>query len=209
MTAPRPATQAERDREGYALWIEQQLHEIETYGGSGFDIWDRKKLARAGIDRNDSDVFRGPWRLCRPYVTQEMLWWVEAYGMPRLTFSEWQARAREDRDRESHRVREWLESADYCLSELEVLREMLARRDELIATARERGAAWADICTASGLSRMQAHTVTTRYRSGVTPAPRSTRDPAPVEMQLPVASPGMFADAPELRVVDGELVEVI
>jgi hypothetical protein len=195
----RAPTQAEQDRAGYALWIEGQLHEIETYGGSGFDIWDRKKLERAGIDRNDSDVFRGPWRLCRPYVTQEMLWWVEAYGMPRLTFSEWQARARADRDRESHRVREWLESADYCLSELEVLREMLSRRDELIATARDRGASSAQVETASGLSRMQVHTIRTRYRSDVAPAPRVKPSPTRVD----------FADAPELRVVDGELVEVI
>lgn len=202
----KPARTGDADREGYALWVEQQLHIIETWSGTGFDIWDRNKLARAGIDRNDSDVFRGPWRLCRPYVTQEMLWWVEAYGQPRLTFTEWQARARADRDREAHAVREWLESADYCLSELEVLRDMLARRDELIATARERGAQWSQICDASGLSRMQAHTVAKQYAG----APKRERVTPPAASFADLRDDlHPFADAPEMRVIDGELVEVI
>lgn len=187
-------TQAERDRADYAAWIAGQLERIHNYGGAGFDVWDRSKLRRAGLSesREDAEAFRGPWRTVRPYATQEFLWWVEAQGEPRYTFSEWQARARAERDAEAHKVREWLDSAGYCLSELEVLRDMLARRDELIATARERGAAWADITAASGLSRMQAHTVAKAHAARV----QSPQQVAPAE-------PG-----PEWRVLDGELVEV-
>lgn len=181
-------TQADRDRADYAAWVAGQLERIHAYGGNGFDVWDRGKLRRAGLSeaRPDEDAFRGPWRTVRPYASQELIWWIEAQHEPRYTFAEWQARARADRDAELHRVREWLESAEYCLSELEVLRDMLARRDELIASARERGASWAAITGASGLSRMQAHTVAKAWRSAA------------------------IADVAvgELRMVAGELVEV-
>lgn len=171
------ATQEERDRAEYDAWVAAELDRVHTYGeaGNGFDVWDSSRLRAAGkVAPDEAEAYAGPWRHVRPYVTQEFRWWVEAYGQPRMTFAEWQARARAERRAEAMRQRDYLDSADYCLHELEMLRELMARRDELIATARERGATWGAITDASGLSRMQAHTVTKAWRA-------AHADAAPVE----------------------------
>lgn len=165
-------TAQDQDRADWEAWVSAQLARIEHYGaeGNGFDVFDQSKMRAANRWFTSEDAYRGPWRSIRPYVTREFLWWIEAEGQPRITLQEWRTRARKERARRASEVATWHESADFSLSELAMLRDLLARRDEIIATARDRGASWRAICEAAGLSRMQAHTSAKNYRAKNTTA---------------------------------------
>lgn len=188
MTRPVFST-LEQDRADHDAWVAAQLSRIAHYGpeGNGFDVFDQSKMRNAGVYFRPEDAYRGPWRAVKPYATRELIWWFEAEGQPRVTFQEWRNRARAERTRRDRDAAEWIASADYALQELAVLRDLLARRGELVAQARDQGTPWAEICDASGLSRMQAHTVAKAAR------PASA-----------TATP-----APEWREINGEWMEVI
>lgn len=157
-------TQLERDRADYRAWLERSYSDwLDHTGGTGY-IWDEAALHRARRETPTAlDAWRGPWRTVRPYVTTEFRQWIEEHDTSRLTFAEWQTRAKAERAAQSQAVTDWQESAGYCLSELEILHELLKRRGELIYLARERGASWSEVTTTAGLSRMQAHTLAKGY----------------------------------------------
>lgn len=161
-----PITALEQDRADHDAWVQAQLSRIAHYGeaGNGFDVFDQSKMRKAGVWFSPEDAYRGPWRAVKPYATREFVWWIEAEQQPRITFQEWRNRARAERTRRAREDAEWFESADYALQELVALRDLLARRGELVAAARDRGTGWAAICEASGLSRMQAHTLAKTWR---------------------------------------------
>lgn len=160
-------TVAENDREQFAGYVSNELAKFRDHAGVHSFVWDAEKLSRARrlapMDTSDEGVFVGPWRVVRNYVTTEYREYVEQYFASRLTFTEWKARAIAERAAESQRQNDYLDSADYCTDQLLDLRALFERRDELIVTARERGASWNEIAEAIGLSRAQLHNIATRH----------------------------------------------
>lgn len=160
-------TRAELDRAEYLGYVTAQLAKFREHAGVHSFVWDAAKLQRARrlapMDTSDEGAFSGPWRVVRNYVTTEFREWVEQYYAERLTFSEWKRRAIEARNDEAQRVRDYLDSSEYCTDRLTELRGLFEQRDELIISARERGASWADIGEAVGLSRAQLHNIATRH----------------------------------------------
>lgn len=156
-------TQELEDREQYDAWVAGQL---ERFTAEGQDVWDTAKLARAGMAaKHDSEAYRGPWRNVRPYVTEEFRLWVEDQKDQdrhvRWTFQEWQAAMRAERSRE----RSAAQDPENLLGALEYMRDLMSRRGDMIADLRDAGIGWAAICEASGLSRMQAHTLAKAART--------------------------------------------
>lgn len=160
-------TRAEADREAYLGYVTAELAKFREHAGVHSFVWDAEKLQRARrlapMDTSDEGVFVGPWRVVRSYVTTEYREYVEQYYASRMTFSEWKARAVAERAAEAQRQSDYLDSAEYCTDSLADLRSLFERRDELIVTARERGASWGDIGDAIGLSRAQLHNIATRH----------------------------------------------
>lgn len=97
--------------------------------------------------------WEGPWQVARRFVTTEFRSWIEDYGHARLTFSDWRVRARAQREQQRLAEQGYEGSVQAPLDQLEDLRRMEAQRDEWIVQARERGAEWAAIVEASGMSR--------------------------------------------------------
>jgi hypothetical protein len=164
----RAATMDDVDRIAYAGYIERMLTDFRLAHGENAHVWNNELLNTSRrvpvtLDTSDRGAWRGPWHIARKWVSTEFRVWIDEYQIPRLTFTEWQAEAIATRQAEADREREYTESPDFCLDELQTLRELNARRDELIVTARERGATWATIGEAIGMSRAQLHNVATRH----------------------------------------------
>lgn len=165
------------DRESFAGYVATRLDAFREHAGWSARVWDVDALARArraGLE--DADAFRGPWRTVRPYVSTDFRVWIEEYYAERLTYTEWQAAQIHARREESERQYAYMDSAEYTLDRLEQWAELNRMRDELIADARERGASFAELQAATGLSRMAVHNVITRERASVA-APVVTLEP--------------------------------
>ncbi|MCI2958235.1 hypothetical protein MN032_11050 [Agromyces atrinae] len=130
------------------------------------DAW--KRTGKKWIPAAE-DVFSGPWHTVRPYVTTEFREWVDEYYARRLTFTEWQREARAARVAEAARVRDYVDSAEFCTDQLEQWAELNARRDALIVDARERGATFAVLQASTGMSRMALHNVIARAARAAVP----------------------------------------
>lgn len=163
----RTLTRAEADREEFAGYVTAQLEAFRKREGELTFVWDAAKLLKARHlaprDTSDEGAFVGAWHVVRAYVTTEFREWVEQYGARRLTFSEWKARAVAERAALANERADYEASAAYCTDQLEDLRALVERRDELIVTARERGATWADIGAAIGLGRAQLHNIAAKH----------------------------------------------
>lgn len=151
-------TLEQRDREQWEAYVRGELARIAD---AGFDVFDSAKLRKAHRTvRDDLDAWRGPWRNVRAVATQEFIWHVENYGGSRITWQDWQSRRRAERDRE----REAAADPEQALRSLELMRDLMSRRGEMFAELRAAGIPWATICEASGMSRMQAHTILAAWR---------------------------------------------
>lgn len=160
-------TRAECDREEFAGYVTAQLEAFRKREGDLTFVWDAAKLLKARHlaprDTSDEGAFVGAWHVVRAYVTTEFREWVEQYGARRLTFSEWKARAIAERAALANERADYEASAAYCTDQLEDLRALVERRDELIVSARERGATWGDIGAAIGLGRAQLHNIAAKH----------------------------------------------
>lgn len=147
------------DRATYELWKAAEYRRFEDFGNSHW--WDDTKARRMHNrgSKHPADPFAGPLWAAKPWMTQEAIDWFTVAGNPRYTWADWQAMQRANRAAQA----EYDAEASAPLATLEYMRDMQARRGALIAEARADGASWADICTASGLSRMQAHTLAKEY----------------------------------------------
>lgn len=147
------------DRATYELWKAAQYQIFEDYGNSHW--WDDTKARRMHKrgSTHPVDPFAGPLWAARPWMTQEAIDWFTVAGNQRLTWADWQRMQRENRAAQA----EYDAAASSPLATLEYMRDMQARRGALIAEARAEGASWADVMAATGLSRMQAHTLAKEY----------------------------------------------
>lgn len=154
-----------QDRETYAGYVVAQIAAFQEWAGGVGAVWNHSALTAAGLrgrgpsDTSEAGVFRGPWHTVRPYVTAEFDRWVnDGYGT-RMTFAEFRDSLRAERARE----REYMDSPDYVLGQLEQLQQLLAIQDELVAEARRRGASSAEVEAAAGMSRMTVHRAVKRH----------------------------------------------
>lgn len=167
-------TLAEADRLEWLGYAAAEIAKFRDSQSEHTQVWDMKKLhaARhtfAPIDTSDEGTFSGPWHVVRKYVTTEFRDWLESRGT-RLTFTEWRAARIADRAQEATARQEYVDSAEYCTDQLGELRRLYERRDELIVTARERGASWAEIGEAIGLGRAQLHNIASKHRAKMSAA---------------------------------------
>lgn len=163
----RTMTRAEADREEFAGYVTAQLEAFRQHAGVHSFVWDAAKLTRARHlaprDTSDAGAYVGAWHVVRAYVTTEFREWVEQYYANRQTFSEWRARAIAERAAAANERASYEMSAAYCTDQLEDLRALVERRDELIVSARERGATWNEIGAAIGLGRAQLHNIAAKH----------------------------------------------
>lgn len=152
-----------------------------------------KLVARLGGD-SEIAAFKGPWHVVRKHVTTEFRQWVEENERTeRLTFSEWRARAVEERAEVA-----FTESADYTLGQLEELQRLTRERDFLIVQAAKRGAAKTAIAAAVGISRQQVHTI-------IAAAERAEVAPViPIRSEVAPVGGSMTADGSTVVEWDGE-----
>jgi hypothetical protein len=159
----------ERDREDWLGYVTATLAEYNAYSNHASPWSDRYPLTaiprslRAIVNGFPVDGFAGAWHVVRKYAAPEFVRFFEGEMRERITFAEWRERATAVRERDAMQELDYLESSEYCLDRLADLRELLAIRDELIMSARARGATWSAIGTAVGLSRAQLHNVATRH----------------------------------------------
>lgn len=153
------------DRTAYSEYVTLEYQKfLDHTGGAGY-VWSENRLARVHRTMPPArDAWRGPWRNVRPYVTTEFRQWIEEHWIERLTFSEWQTARIHERREAVESKRDYIESADYCLDRLETWAELNRERDEQICEARERGATFKDLMSATGLTRMTIHNVLERAR---------------------------------------------
>lgn len=143
------------DRASYDEWRALQVLAYEATGATyWFDVNKELRMARRG-SHAPADAFTGPYWAVKPYLTAEAIEWFEVAGNDRFTFTDWQRLERERRAAEA----EFDAEESDPLRTLEYLRDAMQRRGALIVEARESGASWADVCAATGLSRMQASTI--------------------------------------------------
>jgi hypothetical protein len=165
-------SQLDEDKRTFAGYVAASMEKLASHILDGswrqdqvqgdIEIWNER--ANSGrIDTSYGALFRGPWHVTRKYVTTEVRQFFEEFDNPRMTFTEWRAECIASRERERTRELDYLDSSGYCLDELAKLRELQDRRDELILTARERGAGWRAIGESIGISRAQLHNIATRH----------------------------------------------
>lgn len=143
------------DRETYNNWLRMQQEQwLEAGNLYWFDTAKAARMRNKG-SHSPENAFVGPYWAVKPWLTEEAIFWFEHYGHERYTFTEWRAKRREQRKQEA----EYDAEASSPLATLEYMRELMARRGALIAEARADGASWADVMTATGLSRMQCFTL--------------------------------------------------
>lgn len=161
------ATIAAEDRAGFEMYVERMLAAFAEHTGTDGNVWAHhtSALQARNAGRADADVFAGAWHVVRPYVTQEFRQWVDEYYTPRLTFSQWQAVRRDERESVRSRERDYLESAAYCADELMRWREF--DRDETIREMRRRGASFAEMTAATGLARSTLALIVAKDTDGV------------------------------------------
>lgn len=145
------------DRAMFDQWVAAQLTKYTTETNCE-DVFDFNVMVRANKSFKPEDAYRHPWRQVRPYLMREFVWFIESNGNPRYTFAEFNRAMKAERDAERAAADE-----SEALDTLAYLRDLMPTRGELIARARAAKTSWADICEASGLSRMQAHTLATNY----------------------------------------------
>lgn len=178
-------TRAEMDREEFAGYVTAQLDAFRQHAGVHSFVWDAAKLQRARHlaprDTSDEGAYVGAWHVVRAYVTTEFREWVEQYYANRQTFSEWKARAVAERAAAANERASYEMSAAYCTDQLEDLRALIERRDELIVTARERGATWREIGDAIGLGRAQLHNIAAKHAATLRAANDELAAGVPVE----------------------------
>lgn len=181
-----PKDQLAADRMSFDVW--RMLQESEFIAAGNSNWFDDRKLAamktRNRTARFPRDAFTGAYMITRAYLTEEAIFWFEHYGHERFTFTDWQNRERETRAE----VAAYDVEESNPLADLEYMRDMVARRGKAIVAAREDGASWAQIMTATGLSRMTCNTLAKNY----------THPAAPVEV----------APVTEYVEIDGEMCEV-
>jgi hypothetical protein len=150
------ATATAADTAQFEAWGRAMIETIEQ--GHRVDIWNTAALraARKSIP-DDLELFRGPYRNVRPYLTTELRELIDQGAVTRWTVTEWRAAARREREAEAVEVGD-NGGAAHALGMLDTVREYMAKRAEWIATAREASppVPWSEICKASGLSRSQA-----------------------------------------------------
>jgi hypothetical protein len=176
------------DRIAYAGYVQARLEDFWQHAGHNAFVWDFAKLQHAPCrprDTSDAGAFKGPWRNVKNYVTTEFREWVDEYYAERKTFAEWRAERVEERRVQAIRDAETLDSAGYKLGELALLRDLLDRRDDIIMGARERGATWADIARAAGLSRQQLHNIAVKHRATFTIAREELAGGVPDDWDTP------------------------
>lgn len=146
-------TTLQADRQAFESYVDRMLTAYLEHTGAGGSVWAHHTAAlqRRNAGRDTRDAFAGPWHTVRPYVTQEFRQWIDEYWTPRLTFAEFTALRREERQAERDREREWLDSAAYRLDQLVQWRDF--NRDAAIIEARERGATFAELQAATGMAR--------------------------------------------------------
>lgn len=182
-----------QDRDAWATYVRGEIARFYDASGGVTYIWQNTPAADRLVARfgGDSELaaFTGPWHVVRGHLTAEFYQWAhENYGTERLTFSQWQARAVEERA-ELH----YSETADYTLGRLEELQRLTRERDALIREAAMRGASKVAIAAAVGLSRQQIHTIVA----------------APELAPVTPIRPGVDVVATETRMLaNGEIVEV-
>ena len=150
-------SQAREDRISYDNWIQMQ---VEAYERTGCTAWfDSNKALRMRKrgSKPPADPFTGPYFIARAFLTAEAIEWFEVLGNARYTFTDWVELQRRQRETIAADLAEG--SNAYALDTLAYARELQDRRGALILEARGNGSTWAEITAASGLSRMQAHTL--------------------------------------------------
>lgn len=161
------------DRAAWEAWCAAELSKLDTAGpvGSGINAWDDNRIHRAmvagkripGFVDSPQGPYAGPWHIVKHWASEEFREYVEREGHPRFTWKEWRERAAAEREALEEDERAYSEDVARPLERLEDWRALHDARGQIIADARERGATWADITAASGLSRMQAWTLATDY----------------------------------------------
>jgi hypothetical protein len=146
----------ETDTAEFERWARAQIETIEQ--GHRVNIWNPAALraARKAMP-DDLDLFRGPFRNVRPYLSTELRELIEAGRVTRYTVTEWRAAAR--REREAEQAETGTDGGtDHALGMLAATAEYMTKRAEWITTAREASppVPWSTICAAAGLSRSQA-----------------------------------------------------
>ena len=182
-----------QDRDAWETYVRGEIARFYAVSGGVTYIWQNtpaadRLVARLGGD-SELAAFSGPWHVIRGHLTPEFYQWAhENYGTERLTFSQWRARAIEERA-ELH----YSETPEFTLGQLEELRRLTLERDALIREAASRGATKVAIADAIGLSRQQIHAII------------AAGELAPV---TPIR-PGIDVVATEtVMTADGEIVEV-
>lgn len=152
-------------RDDFTAWAEYVAGELARFydhtGGVTY-LFQNTPRANAWLERaasrglsTEQAAFYGADHMVRGIVTTEFRqWWIEHWGTERITFTEWRARAKEEREQV-----EWEDSADRALDKLDMLRRLTAERDAIILDAASKGAAKVAIARAVGLSRQQVHTI--------------------------------------------------
>lgn len=132
--------------------------EIEAYEAAGnTHVFSSAKALRMRSRHSTPprDLFTGPWFAIKPWLVQEAIDWFEVYGRTRYTFTDWRVLQRAQRAE----LAEYNAAGSDPLETLAYMRDMMYRRGALISESRAAGATWEQICVATGLSRMQAHTL--------------------------------------------------
>ncbi|MFD5864373.1 hypothetical protein ACFWGP_05440 [Agromyces sp. NPDC127015] len=160
--------QEQRDRDEYAGYVARRLADYREHAGWSAGVWQPTYTIAQGQmvaapPRDESDAFVGPWHTVRPYVTEEFRVWVDEYFAERLTFTEWQATRRHDRERERIAREEFEETGDAALDSLTFWRELDEQRDRLIVQARTAGKSFAQLRVATGMSRAALAAVVAKH----------------------------------------------
>lgn len=150
------------DFKSWATYVQGELARFyETSGGVTYLFLNTPKANRhieSATKRgmtSEQAVFYGAPHMVRSIVTTEFRqWWIEHWGTERVTFTEWQKRAKAEREQV-----EWEDSADRALDQLDMLRRLTLERDSIILAAASKGASKVAIARSVGLSRQQVHTI--------------------------------------------------
>lgn len=161
------------ERDDFSDWRDYVAGELDAWRAdellAGDFVWKDDAAARAHIASasrrygcTDTELlaYMGPWHVARRHVRREFRQWVEESMRDdvRVTFTDWQARAREARalavtnaDAEASPIG--------ALTDLGYMVRLVACRDELIFEAASKGASKAEIARTVGITRQQVYNV--------------------------------------------------
>lgn len=192
---------AEIDRREFDAYCATMLAAFREHTGPGGNVWAHhtSALQKRNAGRDEFDVFAGAWHTVRPYVTQEFRQWIDEYDHePRLTYSEFVAMRRYERERERSRERDYMESKEYCADRLRDYFEF--DRDALICEMRARGATFAELRHVTGMARSTLAEIVARgdmKRRGETTPPAEIATAATTSRELVTLSDGTVIDLAE------------